>query len=68
MKYFPDVLEDSSTAIGYDSYRLVEEATPIICHQQALSGRTGINWDRYPRAARKWWRGEGGTGVWWGDL
>ena len=20
------------------------------------------------RVARKWWRGEGGTGVWWGDL
>jgi len=55
MKYFPDVLEDSSTAIGYDSYRLVEEATPIICHQQAFSGRTGINWDRHPR-----WLGNGG--------
>jgi hypothetical protein len=29
----------------------------IILHQQGL-----LNGDRYPRAARKWWRGEGGAG------
>ena len=29
------------------------------------ASRTAVYWDRYPRAARKWWRGEGGTGVWW---
>src|SRR5258708_2315617 len=23
--------------------------------------------DRCSRAARKWWRGEGGAGVWWGE-
>jgi hypothetical protein len=27
-----------------------------------------VYWGRYPRAAKKWWRGEGGAGVWWGDL
>ena len=33
----------------------------ILCHQQ-------VYWDRYPMAARKWWRGGGSTGVRWGDL
>jgi len=32
----------------------------ILCHQQAF--RTVIYLDRY--LARKWWRGESGTGVW----
>jgi hypothetical protein len=36
-----------------------------VCHQKAF--RTATYWGRYPRAARNWWRGEGGTGVWWGD-
>jgi hypothetical protein len=30
----------------------------IICHQQAF--KMVIYWGRYPRAVRKWWRGEGG--------
>jgi hypothetical protein len=38
----------------------------FLCHRQAF--RVAIYWDPYPRAVRKWWRGEGGTGVWWGDL
>jgi hypothetical protein len=42
---------------------------PIIRYQQAF--RTAIYWDQYTRAPRKWWTGEGGTGVsgvWLGDL
>jgi hypothetical protein len=38
----------------------------ILCHQQAL--RMAIYWGRYLGVARKWRRGEGGTGIWWGDL
>ena len=38
--------------------------TTILCHKQAI--RMVIYWDRYPMVARKWWRGGGSTGVWWG--
>jgi hypothetical protein len=38
----------------------------ILCHEQDF--RTPIYWDRCPRAAGNWWRGEGGAGVCCGDL
>jgi hypothetical protein len=38
----------------------------ILLHWQAF--RTAIYWNRHPRAARKWWRCECGTEVWWGYL
>jgi hypothetical protein len=50
---------DRFTLTSFDSF-LPSPAT-IICHQQAF--KLVIYWDQYPRAARKWWRGEGGTMV-----
>jgi hypothetical protein len=49
------------TSILFSSFLRNPQAATILipCHQQAF--RTAIYWDRYPRAARKWWRGEGGT-------
>jgi hypothetical protein len=52
----------TSTVVGL----FLSSPATILCHQQAF--RAVIYWDRYPRAARRWWRGEGGAGVWWGDL
>jgi hypothetical protein len=46
------------TSILFSSFLPNPQAAAILipCHQQAL--RMTIYWDRYPRAARKWWRGE----------
>ena len=37
---------------------------PLLYARHLQAFRTAIDWKRYPGAARKWWRGEGGTGVW----
>ena len=51
------------TSILFSSFLRVQipQAAKILipCHRQAL--RMVIYWDRYPRAARKWRRGENGT-------
>jgi hypothetical protein len=49
------------TSILFSSFLQNPQAATILipCHRQAL--RLVIYWDRYPRAVRKWWRGEGGT-------
>jgi hypothetical protein len=49
------------TSILFSPFLLNPQAATILipCHQHAL--RMAIYMDRYPRAARKWWRGEGGT-------
>jgi hypothetical protein len=49
------------TSILFSSFLQNPQAATILipCHQQAL--RMAIYWDRYHRAVRKWWRGEGGT-------
>jgi hypothetical protein len=52
----------TSTVVGL----FLPSPATILCHQQAF--RAVIYWDRHPRAVMKWWRGEGGAGVWWGDL
>jgi hypothetical protein len=40
----------------------------ITSSQSAVIAGCCTTKDTCPREARKWWRGEGGTGVWWGDL
>ena len=58
-----DHASERHTSILFSSFlrAQIPQAAKILipCHQQAL--RMVIYWDRYPRAAMKWWRGEGST-------
>ena len=48
------------TSASFGSF--IPSLVAILCHLHAL--RMVFHYDRCSRAARKWWRGEGGAGVW----